>query len=546
MKKLLLISLILTFSSLIFAQSSVRITTEAPYFQGNIKVKDTLGVAVFKLNNDTITNMQTFVQSYGGGGDTTSLSNRIDLKLDITDTVGFLRSFTETDPIYATDSAKILWFSDTTLTLATKNDIAGIVPIDTTYLRTDINTNTANILLKADSADNATRTFVTSQGYINFTDTTLIIATKNDIAGIVPIDTTNISDSLRLAWLEIDTLNISTVDTSLIPFLATSNEFTKVNTFTDIYTNSVDIQTDLTKGGNILLSSEGTGNIFLGEGAGNLNTTGIYNVYLGYNSANKSLSSGYNVAIGALALNNYISTSATSGNLAIGASTGFSNQTGLSNIFLGNGAGYYDNGGYGIYIGNYAGRYNISNVTINKNTIIGYNAGYGVVGSTAYRYNLFIGYKAGYSTTTGSSNIVIGTETNLPTPTTNNYLSIGDLITGTLTGTKTISLDGTTTIEENVKYNNDAIVVSTTLSTSNKHYILVYANSGNVVISLPDADTYLGTEWQIKRIDETANTVTIDLVDATDKIDGDIDGSFTLNSYDSYTMYAITGVWTKN
>lgn len=364
--------------------------------------------------------------------------------------------------------------------------------------------------------------------------------------GGVAIDTTNISDSLRLAWLEIDTLNISTVDTSLIPFLATSNEFTKVNTFTDIYTNSVDIQTDLTKGGNILLSSEGTGNIFLGEGAGNLNTTGIYNVYLGYNSANKSLSSGYNVAIGALALNNYISTNATSGNLAIGASTGFSNQTGLSNIFLGNGAGYYDNGGYGIYIGNYAGRYNISNVTINKNTIIGYNAGYGVVGSTAYRYNLFIGYKAGYSTTTGSSNIVIGTETNLPTPTTNNYLSIGDLITGTLTGTKTISLDGTTTIEENVKYNNDAIVVSTTLSTSNKHYILVYANSGNVVISLPDADTYLGTEWQIKRIDETANTVTIDLVDATDKIDGDIDGSFTLNSYDSYTMYAITGVWTKN
>jgi len=178
--------------------------------------------------------------------------------------------------------------------------------------------------------------------------------------------------------------------------------------------------------GATVLANPGTGNIFVGQGAGASNTTGNYNTFLGYRAGYSNTTGSYNTF---------------SGNLA-----GFSNTTGVANTFSGNLAGYSNTtGNYNTFSGLQSGYANTTGVA---NTFSGYAAGFS---NTTGNYNTFLGNAAGYYNTTGSGNIFIGfraghneTGSNklyiANSPVDANVLIYGDFSTGRVgLGTKTLS-----------------------------------------------------------------------------------------------------------
>ena len=185
--------------------------------------------------------------------------------------------------------------------------------------------------------------------------------------------------------------------------------------------------------------------VFIGEDAGlndNL-TAGNQNVAFGVDALKSNVSSKYNVAIGYGAM-----TGATAGNASIGIGRfALSGMVGIANANIGIGiqTGSSINGGdNNIILGGYScaslttGSGNIaigyscdSNNTGNDNIVIGRFAGQGTAGSRSQ--NIFIGYQAGNSVSTGSTNIVIGYDEDLPTATTSNYMNIGGFLFGEMT-----------------------------------------------------------------------------------------------------------------
>nr|UXE45409.1 hypothetical protein Hi04_10k_c4773_00024 [uncultured bacterium] len=173
----------------------------------------------------------------------------------------------------------------------------------------------------------------------------------------------------------------------------------------------------------------GSGNVFLGTGAGQSNTTGAYNVVLGTGAAQGNQDGSYSVFIGSFAgaantsswgntfLGYYSGYGTTSGsyNTFFGHSTGISNTTGYYNVFLGalsgsaNTTGIYNSfigvnsgqkstGNYNTFIGGASGQ----NVTIGQNnTFIGLNAGWGVAAGSQ---NTMIGFGAGQTANPAGSN----------------------------------------------------------------------------------------------------------------------------------------------
>ncbi len=146
--------------------------------------------------------------------------------------------------------------------------------------------------------------------------------------------------------------------------------------------------------GNDLLSihSDYPYNTFVGLNAGSSNNPaggGVYNTFIGRNSGTYNTTGGSNTALGVTSL--FANTSGYS-NTALGMWTLAANTTGQTNTVIGTGAMY-------------------SNTQGNGNTVIG-----------AY---------AGYNNTTGGNNIIIGRNIDLPSPTTNSMLSIGNLIYAT-------------------------------------------------------------------------------------------------------------------
>lgn len=126
-------------------------------------------------------------------------------------------------------------------------------------------------------------------------------------------------------------------------------------------------------------------NIFLGDSAGQTNTTGYNNTFIGRRA-------GYSNTTGDL-------------NTFIGYAAGENNTIGDENTFIGYEAGQaHTDGDYNTFLGYRAG---YSNMTGVSNTFIGYGAG---PSNTIGEYNTFIGYLTGYSNTTGNSNVFLGYE----------------------------------------------------------------------------------------------------------------------------------------
>lgn len=120
--------------------------------------------------------------------------------------------------------------------------------------------------------------------------------------------------------------------------------------------------------------TSGDGNLGIGYNALGNNTTGEGNIAIGYYalyreinkdnniaigvSSMKTINGNYNIGIGTNSL--YSSTNAEA-NVAIGVNALYTNTTADSIVAIGTGAGEHSTGAKCVYLGNYAGRYNISN-----------------------------------------------------------------------------------------------------------------------------------------------------------------------------------------
>ncbi len=114
--------------------------------------------------------------------------------------------------------------------------------------------------------------------------------------------------------------------------------------------------------------------ILIGQGAGNINSTGQFNTYIGSLNGSNNTDGKRNVAIGSNAgMNN------TSGsyNINLGVIAGLQNLEGLGNINIGDGAGYSDlYGDYNVRIGYLAGAF----ASGDGNVFLGPEAGYSYQG----------------------------------------------------------------------------------------------------------------------------------------------------------------------
>ncbi len=145
---------------------------------------------------------------------------------------------------------------------------------------------------------------------------------------------------------------------------------------------------------------------YVGIGAGNANPTGGANSALGYQSLYNTTTGIQNTALGHSALY----TNFNGGrNTAVGWYAGYSNQSGTDNVAIGNAA--------------------LENASSSYNTALG---SFALNAVTTGEYNIGIGYQAGNTNPiTGSNNILIGNNVDLPNANSSNMLSIGNLIYGT-------------------------------------------------------------------------------------------------------------------
>ena len=162
------------------------------------------------------------------------------------------------------------------------------------------------------------------------------------------------------------------------------------------------------------LKTQGAGvyqNTAMGAEALTANTTGVNNTSIGRSAMLKNTSGGNNVAVGFSALAENLS---ASNNTAVGYQAGYTSQASSYNTFLGYQAGYTSNaGGTGL------------------NTCVGYVSGYSLTTGTS---NLIIGTNpstgAGYSMTTGSKNTLVGgfsgNQDSLDIRTASNYVVLSD------------------------------------------------------------------------------------------------------------------------
>lgn len=172
---------------------------------------------------------------------------------------------------------------------------------------------------------------------------------------------------------------------------ADTRDFLKVNGIGNVFNNgSSGLSTNTFYGENAGNSATGGFNTFIGNIAGQYNTSGIENTFVGYRA-------------GAL-------TTVEKQNTFIGAQSGFNNSTGQQNAFLGSNSG---------------------------------------VNNTTGSHNTFIGRQAGVNNASGGSNVCIGSNTNLSANNGTNQIVIGTSTNGT--GNNSVTLGNTSIVQTNLR-----------------------------------------------------------------------------------------------
>ncbi|NTW90069.1 MAG: hypothetical protein HGB37_04155, partial [Candidatus Moranbacteria bacterium] len=213
----------------------------------------------------------------------------------------------------------------------------------------------------------------------------------------------------------------------------------------------------------LTLNTSGYNNAAFGSGALGANTEGYYDVAVGSSALASNTTGGNNSGIGFYSL--YTNTTGSS-NAAFGSSSLRRNDTGSSNAALGSSSGYYNaTGSDNVFVGYQSGFGSSGASNISKNTMIGSMSGAAVLtGSdngvmigyragdhvTAGAGNILMGYQAGNNITSGGTNILIGYDIDAQSATTDNQLSIGNLIfatggfgTGTTVGAGNVGIGDT-------------------------------------------------------------------------------------------------------
>lgn len=177
----------------------------------------------------------------------------------------------------------------------------------------------------------------------------------------------------------------------------------------------------------------GDSNIIIGVSSGVTTTTGSNSNMIGYASGLGITTGGYNDAHGYAAM--YGVGASSNSNVAMGGNALRSSATQSSNVAAGT---------YSLYGSTYSQTGNIA---------MGYRAGRAIATTGVANYNTMLGYYAGYGTlTSGSYNILIGANTDVPVSTSSYYLNIGDLITGSMTSSKYVDIDGDLKQQDNYKH----------------------------------------------------------------------------------------------
>ena len=169
---------------------------------------------------------------------------------------------------------------------------------------------------------------------------------------------------------------------------------------------------NFTMGSTATQTYEASYNVFVGQNAGQANTTGYQNVFVGLN-AGQANTTGYQ-------------------NVFVGQGAGYSNTTGNYNVFVGQSAGYYETGSNTLFIDNAAraseadGRIKalvygtFAAATANQNLRINGNVQLGSAAGAEVTTIDGTGFGAGVASvrlnglTTAATNNLVGTLTNAP------------------------------------------------------------------------------------------------------------------------------------
>ena len=197
-------------------------------------------------------------------------------------------------------------------------------------------------------------------------------------------------------------------------------------------------------------TATGINNTFVGDWAGEDNTTGVNNLFVGQQAGKDNTTGTDNTFVGTLAGE---FTTTGSKNVFVGKDAGKDNTTGANNTFVGILAGKSTStGSRNVFVGKHAGR---AETTGADNTFVGVDAG---IQASNGKSNVFVGKGAGWDLTTGSDNIMIGTNATRDsnagiTIAGSDQLRIGNLLFGKIpantTGSPNISIFGTSGLAVN-------------------------------------------------------------------------------------------------
>ena len=148
--------------------------------------------------------------------------------------------------------------------------------------------------------------------------------------------------------------------------------------------------------------------------------------------------------------------------------------------------------------------YGVNGSTVVTDTVlVGYRAGYGL---TTSQRNILIGSQAGFGLTSGSTNIIIGYNVDAPSNTTNYWLNLGNIISGTMQTTGTIGFGGSMTVAGNVGIGtttptvalqiSGGLIVSTTGQTTTP--TLYVGTNGNVGIGTTSPAAALDAYYTVR------------------------------------------------
>lgn len=314
-------------------------------------------------------------------------------------------------------------------------------------------------------------------------------------------------------------------------------------------------------------NTTGFNNTSVGSGSLDVNTTGGRNVAVGSDALGVNLVGNDNVAIGDRALLNNTS----NGNTSVGSSSLDANTTGNSNTGIGHDAlGANNTGSNNTGVGRQA---LVSNTSGGANTAIGANAlddtttasnntavgnsalGMNIVGSDGVAvgrsslsdsigsFNTAVGSTAGNTITTGTNNTFLGYNSDATGVALTNAMALGANTSVTASNSVVIGDSATFVGLNGIGAANSKLqvdgAIATPVRTESAAYpvvetdsvILVDATAAPVTITLPTPVGITGRRYTVKKIDATANAVTIATAAGT------IDGAATKVTTVQYTSF---------